>query len=92
LRQNYSTKFGEVDLVFVDNGALVFVEVKTRKGMEKGRPEEAVTLSKVRQIRRVADYFMQTETKFPGTGRVDVVAVNYATSLPQIEHFEDVGW
>ena len=44
LEQNFRTKLGEIDIVAVDSGSLVFVEVKTRRGITHGSPLEAITL------------------------------------------------
>lgn len=44
----------EVDLIAERDGVVAFVEVKTRRGMRHGRPAEAVTWSKRREMIRVA--------------------------------------
>jgi len=38
LTRNYRTKVGEIDLIADDHGTLVFIEVKTRRGMHYGTP------------------------------------------------------
>ena len=43
---NYYSRFGEIDLIFLDNQELVFVEVKARKSNFFGSGEESLTLSK----------------------------------------------
>src|SRR5260221_14742051 len=45
---------GELDLVAVDGRTLVFVEVKTRRSHQFGRPAEAVDVKKQRRITRAA--------------------------------------
>ena len=53
---------GEIDIIAYDRDTLVFVEVKTRRDAALGRPEEAVTSAKQRQIRRIAQgYLMEKE-------------------------------
>ena len=68
---------GEIDIIAYDRDILVFVEVKTRRDADLGRPEEAVTSSKQRQIRRIAQGFLMekelVEAKIPC--RFDVLAV-----------------
>ena len=50
--KNYACKVGEIDLIGLDNGYLVFVEVKYRKNTAYGYPEEAVSKNKRRKIIR----------------------------------------
>jgi putative endonuclease len=71
---NYRVRFGEIDLIAEDGGALVFIEVKTRTGSTHGHPLEAVTAAKQRQLARVAlDYLSREPREQPL--RFDVVAV-----------------
>jgi len=41
VERNFSTRFGEIDLIVGKNGVLVFVEVKTRLGF--GRPARGLS-------------------------------------------------
>src|SRR5688572_20069595 len=55
-RQHYGghRRFPELDIVALDGDRIVFVEVKTRRGTRKGRPADAVTPAKQRQIAKAA--------------------------------------
>ena len=76
LQKNYRCKIGEIDLIAVDDGILVFVEVKYRKTTVSGYPEEAVTLQKQKQISRVAAWYLTEHGLSMETPcRFDVVAV-----------------
>src|SRR3990167_5936439 len=44
--RNWRCRYGEIDLVCARLGALYFVEVKTRRGLMFGYPEEAITPQK----------------------------------------------
>jgi putative endonuclease len=46
LARNWRCAYGELDLVAEEQGELVFVEVKTRRGVAYGAPEEAITARK----------------------------------------------
>jgi len=81
---------GEIDVIARDGETLVFVEVKARTDESYGRPEEAVTPAKQRQIRRVAQGFLVAHPH-PGVGcRFDVIAILFRDRDDyRLEHFVD---
>ena len=99
LERRYRFNRAEVDLICFhpsadgDGGEIVFVEVKTRSGTGFGRPEEAVTEAKQRQLFRAAEAFMH-ERKLEGAlARFDVVAILIRHGgRPEIRHFENAFW
>jgi putative endonuclease len=72
---NYRSRLGEIDVVAEEAGELVFVEVKTRRGLAFGLPEEAVTACKQRKLREVAQGYLAEHGMDDVPWRVDVVAV-----------------
>ena len=54
LDRNWRCREGELDLVVARGRAVVFCEVKTRRGTAFGAPVEAVTLTKQRRLRTLA--------------------------------------
>lgn len=56
--QGFRFRRGEIDIIAYDRNTLVFIEVKTRSSREFGPPEESVTPSKQRQIRKMAQGFL----------------------------------
>jgi putative endonuclease len=82
---------GEIDIVAWDRETLVFVEVKTRAGERFGSPEESVTTSKQRQIRRLAEGFLM-RFRIPSDTpcRFDVISLGRdAGGAPEIRHLKD---
>jgi putative endonuclease len=73
--RNYRCKAGEVDLVALDRGTVVFVEVKTRRQPGFGDPLEAVDVRKQRQVVRVARHFIAEHRLHDRDARFDVVGV-----------------
>jgi putative endonuclease len=66
---------GELDLVCVEHGVLVFVEVKFRNGWGYGRAVTAVDARKRRRLRAAAADFAQVVA--PGAQfRFDIVAID----------------
>ena len=75
IEQNFSSRFGEIDIIALDGQTLVFVEVKTRKNLRFGLPQEAVTRQKLYRIRRTAEYYSLLHPDLPKKLRIDVVAL-----------------
>ncbi|WP_072313770.1 YraN family protein [Agrococcus sp. Marseille-P2731] len=65
---------GELDIVALDGDTLVFVEVKTRRGLAFGHPFEAITPSKVRRLRMLAALWLEA-TGQRGPVRLDAVGI-----------------
>ncbi|HOW27659.1 MAG TPA: YraN family protein [Elusimicrobiota bacterium] len=86
LASNYRTRWGELDLVMRDGGAVVFVEVKTRRSTAYGSPQEAVHSSKQGRMLKAALMFIKDRRLAGQDYRFDVVAVNPDGS---IEHLPD---
>lgn len=81
LEQNYRAVRGEIDLVAQDGDCIVFVEVKTRRSLKFGLPQEAVTTQKQRQISKVALAYLQAKNRFDAPCRFDVIAIHLSPKL-----------
>ncbi|MEW5900757.1 MAG: YraN family protein [Acidobacteriota bacterium] len=66
---------GEIDIVAQDKETLVFVEVKTRRKPDFGRPEESVTPSKQNQIRKLAAAYMAINNLHHAPCRFDILSL-----------------
>ena len=73
VQQNYSCRFGEIDLVMREQQRLVFVEVKFRRSNHFGGAAAAVTLSKQQKLTRTAQCYLQSVGQ--QHCRFDVVAI-----------------
>lgn len=77
-----------MDLVVWHDGALVFVEVKTRSVEEFGTPDRAVDAEKQKHLNRAArDYARRAGVEWEQT-RFDIVGVVLSTP-PKIEWIQD---
>ncbi len=86
--RNWRSGKRELDIVAQKDGELVIVEVKTRRSDEFGRPEEAITDRKIRNIIISTDAYIQRfEIDLPV--RFDVITVTGTEPPFQIEHIED---
>jgi len=90
LERGYRTRAGEIDLIADDHGVIVFIEVKSRRGLRCGRPAEAVGARKRSHIVRVAQIYLMRRGGPEAACRFDVVEV---MALPgedyRIHHLRD---
>ena len=75
LDRNWRCREGELDIVARDGDALVFCEVKTRRGTGYGHPAESVTPAKQRRIRLLAQRWLAAHDEHAPELRFDVVGV-----------------
>ncbi|MEK7461378.1 MAG: YraN family protein [Patescibacteria group bacterium] len=88
LARNLKNKLGEIDLLTEHKKIIVLVEVKTKRGLLFGLPQEMVNWHKQQKLRLLARWL---EQQYPGRDiRVDVIAVNLEFDPPDIVHLEDV--
>lgn len=75
LERNFRTPVGEIDIIAKNKSFLAFIEVKTRRGITFGTPQEAVGQRKQRQIIRTAQWYLQNNNVAKLQPRFDVVAI-----------------
>ena len=75
LERNFKCPLGELDMIAMHKGELVFVEVKSRNTLEYGRPCEAVDWAKQQKIQRLAEYYINYTKRYSLIARFDVVEV-----------------
>jgi putative endonuclease len=85
IARNYRTPLGEIDLVARHQGALVFVEVKTRRSQRFGSPQEAVHPAKQERLRHLAEYYLQQQELGEVMVRFDVVGILWQGGKPRVE-------
>ncbi len=77
LARRYRTRHGELDIVARHDGAIVFVEVKTRRGGSFGGPAAAVTWQKQRRLVAMATDYLARHRLERCAVRFDVVSVEF---------------
>jgi len=77
---NFRCPIGEIDIVAKEKNDLVFVEVKTRKSIALGYPEQAVGIRKQKKMSQLALWYMQKRKIADTNARFDVVAI---TLMPE---------
>ncbi len=91
LETNYRCPEGEIDIIAKHKDSLVFIEVRTKKSLKFGSPEESITPTKKERLRATASHYQQTHNDLPLLWRIDVVAVelNQEGKLLRIELIEN---
>lgn len=75
LKRNYSCTAGEIDLIGLVGGVIVFFEVKTRRSAAAADPEENIHIHKQRQMQRVARFWLAKMKQPEAAYRFDAVSV-----------------
>ncbi len=89
LAQNYRYQRGEIDLIALQGKRIVFVEVKTRRSLKFGLPQNAVTQQKQKQISKIALAYLQAENLLDAPCRFDVIAIHLSPKL-EVLQFEQI--
>jgi putative endonuclease len=89
LDRNFRATSGEIDFVAEDSGVVCFVEVKGRRGVGFGLPENAVTSEKQRRIFRAAEMWLSRRKRERAPCRFDVVSILDAAGGRKTEIFRD---
>ena len=90
LARNVHLRYAELDLVALDRGALVFVEVRLRRGGRFGSAAESVDARKRRRIAAAAAELLARGTQ-PRAARIrfDVIAIDASREPPELVHYRD---
>jgi putative endonuclease len=75
LKRNFRFGKGEIDIIAKDGDYLVFVEVKSRKNYDFGEPEYAITKSKQRQLKKIAEAYFYVNGIEEQLCRFDVITI-----------------
>jgi putative endonuclease len=75
LTRNWRCASGEIDLVAEKAAALIFVEVRTRRGDRWGTPEESITPAKRAKLIAAAQTYLDEHGQANRDWRIDVVAI-----------------
>ena len=84
LDRNWRCREGELDIVARDRDALVFCEVKTRRGIGFGHPVEAVNATKQRRLRTLGQRWLTAHDEHAPELRFDIVGVLVRPGRPAL--------
>lgn len=87
--RNYYTRYGEIDIVCLKSGEVIFVEVKTRTSLKFGYPEEAITAKKIAHLKKAALIYINNEKLKNPRIHFDVVTILIIAGKETINHIKD---
>lgn len=80
LWRNWRCRFGEIDIIAESDDSIVFIEVKTRRGLSAGDPLEAVTPLKLARLKQLIALWFQEQGEdslhtHRKSARLDVIGI-----------------
>lgn len=90
LARGHRQRLGEIDLIALDEGCVVFVEVKTWRSDRVHDPSEAVNRSKQEKLTRAALIYLKKNKLLDVPARFDVISIVWADDAqePTLRHFK----
>ncbi len=77
LQRNFSSRFGEIDLIMQDNNCIVFVEVRYRRDARHGSGAATVAFNKRRKISMTAGWYLaKNPQRAKQYCRFDVISID----------------
>ncbi len=90
LERNWQFRYWEVDIIASVENRLHFIEVKTRKSLRYGYPEESITREKMNSLKNAAEAYLEANPEWKYI-QFDVVAITIIDSvLREFLMIEDV--
>jgi putative endonuclease len=86
------TRFGEIDIIAQSKQKISFIEVKTRIGIKKGMPFEAINYYKIKHLRYAAQLFLLQKKLKNYKLSLDVIAIilNEDLTIKRINFFANI--
>lgn len=90
LQKNFSSRWGEIDLIFRKGQDLIFVEVRSKSSGRYGQPLETITSKKQEHLRRTAQYYLCQHRELEQCYcRFDVISVLWQEGKAQLQWLTD---
>lgn len=86
IEQNYQTRFGEIDLIMLDDKTIVFTEVRARSSASHGNALSSITKQKQQKIIHTATIYLQQHQLLNQVySRFDVVSLDQQLKITWIK-------
>lgn len=89
--RNFRQSYGEIDIVALKQGILVFIEVKARTSKQFGDIREAITSLKIKSLLKSAEFYKHSHKNLPESLRMDAIFVTIKDgAVEELEHVENI--
>jgi putative endonuclease len=91
LARDWRSRLGQIDILAEDGDTLVLIEVKARRGVGFGTPEEAVDARKQRKLRTLLELYRAQTHRQKQPCRIDVIGLlmDGALTVTSVQHIRD---
>ena len=89
IEENWQNRYGEIDLIMLDRGEVVFVEVRTKNSSKYGTALESVNKKKQLQIVKMVSTFLQNKNWWDKRYRIDVIAIDKKDDSYNLAHIKN---
>ncbi len=91
LIRNFRCDLGELDLIALDRGSIIFVEVRSTEDADSFRAAASVDAAKQRRLTKLAQFFLQRKRLLNHPARFDVLTISWpdGDKTPRVEHFKN---
>lgn len=90
MHQNWTCRWGEIDIIAKKDDVLVFVEVKFRTSDKYGYGHEAITYKKKKSLSRAINFYLAKNNLLDTGWQLDVVSITKIDEKFKFDHFEAV--
>jgi putative endonuclease len=85
ISRKFRSKFGEIDIIAKDRRVLKFIEVKTRWSTKFGKPEEAVTQKKLKNIIKTVEYYLMVNKIKYKNYQIEIISIDLSKDQPSFK-------
>ena len=90
LKLNFHSRWGEIDIIALDQDTICFIEVRYRKSSTHGTAVDSVTSQKQQRIIKTAQAYLQQHlTHKSRPARFDVISMSGNLDKPDIDWYKD---
>jgi len=89
LNINWRFKHKEIDIISEKDDKIIFIEVKTRTTTIFEKPQYSVNNTKMVNLIKAADYYLQSNNYLNKDSRYDIITVLAGQTYKILEHIKD---
>lgn len=83
IERNFECRFGSMDIIARDEyGTWCFIEVKTRRGVENGLPDECLSKAKLERLEKIALCYLMENDDWQDNDEVRFDSIGICVSAP----------